>query len=66
MRIGQFMYTGNGELLEKNIEYTFYENGAEIEAYPEGSAEPVTMNRGVFASLQRGNLDQVDGYTPMR
>ena len=67
MKIGEFMYNGGGELLESNVRYTVFETeNNEIEAYPAGLPEPVTMNKGVFTTLMRGNLRQVEGFTPMR
>ena len=60
------MYDGNGKLLEQNVEYAVFEVDNEIEAYGEGSGEPVTMNKGAFTSLLNGNLEQVEGYTPQR
>lgn len=65
-RLGEFQYHGNGELLNNGIEYVFYETENGIEAYPEGESEPVTMNKGAFASLRQGNLERLEGYTPMR
>jgi len=66
MKLGYFMYDGNGKLLETNVEYAIFEVDNEIEAYAEASPEPVTMNRGTFASLRNGNLEKVEGYTPQR
>lgn len=66
MKLGQFRYNGDGELLEQNIEYTVYETESGVEAFPENSGEPVVMSKATFVTLQRGNLEQVDGYTPMR
>ena len=67
MKIGEFMYNGNGELLESNVRYTVFKTeNNEIEACPAGAVEPVTMNKGVFTTLMRGNLRQVEGFTPMR
>lgn len=63
-RLGEYQYHGNGELLENDIEYVFYETDDGIEAFPEGESEPVEMNRGTFASLERGNLERLEGYTP--
>lgn len=64
-RLGEFSYNGNGETLESNEEYVVFETESGVEAYPEGEGEPVEMNKGVFASLQRGNLEKVEGSTPM-
>ena len=65
MRIGEFVYDGNGQLLTNGTHYTVYDADGQIEAYPVGGSEPITMNRGTFASLVNGNLVQTEGYTPM-
>lgn len=64
-RLGQFRYNGNGELLENGEEYTVFEVESSVEAYPEGEAHPVEMNKGVFVSLRNGNLEEIEGDTPM-
>lgn len=66
MKLGYYKYDGNGKLLERDTEYAVFEVGNEVEAYPEGESEPVTMNKGTFASLQSGNLEKTEGYTPQR
>lgn len=66
MKLGVFIYNGDGELLDNNVEYTIFETENTIEAYPEGSGEPVEMNKGTFVSLLNGKLEQVKGSTPMR
>lgn len=66
MKRGYFMYNGNGKLLETNVEYAIFVVDNEIEAYAEGSPDPITMNKGTFASLRNGNLEKVEGYTPQR
>lgn len=66
MKLGEYRYYGDGELLENNTTYTMYQvNSMLIEAYPEGAGEPIEMNTGAFVSLQRGNLEQISGGTPM-
>jgi len=65
MKLGQFEYRGNGKILEQNIEYTLFDVGSEVEAYPENESDPIVMNKGAFATMRRGNLEQVDGDTPM-
>jgi hypothetical protein len=65
-RIGEFRYTGNGKTLEQNEEYTVYEADGVVEAYSEGESEPVEMKKATFFSLQAGNLEQIEGETPMR
>lgn len=65
-RIGEFRYNGNGKTLENNEEYTVYETDNGIEAYAPNSSEPVEMRKATFTSLLNGNLEQVEGETPMR
>lgn len=64
-RIGEFMYNGNGKLLENGEVYTIYQTTDGVEAYAQNDPEPVEMNKGTFVSLQNGNLERVDGSTPM-
>lgn len=65
-RLGQFRYNGNGQTLEQNTEYTIYETNDGVEAFAEGDSDPVTMKKATFASLRSGNLEQLEGATPMR
>lgn len=65
MKLGEFVYDGNGQLLTKDEQYTVYDVGSEVEAYPVGASEPVVMNKGAFVSLINGRLEKVKGYTPM-
>ena len=66
MKLGEFRYNGNGQLLENGKEYTMFDTGSIVEAYSEGDMEPVEMNRGVYVSLRNGNLERIEGETPMR
>lgn len=65
-RIAEFRYEGDGQLLESGETYTFYETPNGVEAYPEGSGDPIPMNRGTFSTLQQGKLRRLEGATPMR
>jgi hypothetical protein len=65
-RLGFYEYEGNGTLLDNDTRYTFFDTEDGVEAYADGSAEPVEMNRGTFTSLENGNLVEAEGGTPNR
>lgn len=65
-KLGEYSYDGNGELLDRGVNYTLFDTGSTIEAYPEGEGEPIVMNKGAFTSLKRGKLRKNKGNTPMK